>query len=83
MGKAQTRLCTETPLVWKRLYGAAAAGFNLSWHNQETATCGYTVEWCIPGDNDPCALQWMEVPAGSNMLSLPAGTFVLFWSFLQ
>lgn len=76
--RSDSRLCTGTPPVWKRLYGAAAAAFNLSWDNQETATCGCTVEWCIPGDKDPCALQWMKVPAGSNMLSLPAGTFWFF-----
>nr|AAR25691.1 class I helical cytokine receptor number 28 [Tetraodon nigroviridis] len=65
----------EIPPVWKRLHGAAAAAFNLSWGHLETATCGYTVEWCIPGDRDPCALQWVKVPAGTNMLSLPAGNF--------
>lgn len=74
-------LCAETPPVWKRLFGAAAAAFNLSWVRQEAATCGYTVEWCRPGGKGPCALQWMKVPAGRNMLSLPAGTFVFF--FLQ
>lgn len=69
------RLCTENPPVSKWLYGAVAAALNLSWDKRESATCGYTVEWCIPGDKDPWALQWMKVPAGSNMLSLPAGTF--------
>lgn len=69
-----------TPPVWKRLFGAAAAAaFNLSWVRQEAATCGYTVEWCSPGGKGPCALQWMNVPAGSNMLSLPAGTFFFFF----
>lgn len=38
------------------------------------------MEWCIPGDRDPCALQWVKVPVGTNMLSLPAGS--LFLSFL-
>lgn len=75
------RLCTETPPVWKRLFGAAAAAFNLSWVKQEAATCGYTVEWCSPGGKGPCALQWMKVPAGGNMLSLPAGTF--FFAVIQ
>lgn len=71
-----SHLCTETPPVLKRLYGAAASAavLNLSWEKQESATCGYTVEWCILGDRDPCVLRWMEAPAGSSTLSLPAGT---------
>lgn len=80
---SESHLRTGIPPVWKRLHGAAAAAFNLSWDKAEAATCGYTVEWCIPGDRGPCALRWMKVPAGSNMLSLPAGTFVCLFVCLQ
>lgn len=59
-----------------RLSSSAAAGFNLSWDEQDTATCGYTVEWCTLGNAVPCTLQWMKVPEGNNTLFLPAGKFL-------
>uniref|UniRef100_A0A3B5KAB1 Fibronectin type-III domain-containing protein n=1 Tax=Takifugu rubripes TaxID=31033 RepID=A0A3B5KAB1_TAKRU len=65
----------ESPPALKRLHGTASAAFNLSWEKQETATCGYTVEWCSREPRGPCALQWVKVPAGSNTLSLPAENF--------
>ncbi|XP_044051060.1 oncostatin-M-specific receptor subunit beta isoform X2 [Siniperca chuatsi] len=65
----------ENLLVAKRLSSSTAAGFNLSWEEQDTATCGYTVEWCILGNALPCNLQWMKVPDGNNTLFLPARNF--------
>lgn len=59
--------------VTKRLSSSAAAGFNLSWDEQHTVTCGYTVEWCILGNAEPCVLRWLKVPEGNNTLSLAAG----------
>ncbi|XP_049435302.1 leukemia inhibitory factor receptor isoform X1 [Epinephelus fuscoguttatus] len=61
--------------VTKRLSSSAAAGFNLSWDEQHTVTCGYTVEWCILGNAEPCVLRWLKVPEGNNTLSLAAGNF--------
>ncbi|XP_034728872.1 leukemia inhibitory factor receptor isoform X1 [Etheostoma cragini] len=61
--------------VKKRLSSSTAAGFNLSWVEQDSATCGYTVEWCILGETVPCTLQWLKVPEGNNTLFLPAEHF--------
>ncbi|XP_059192738.1 leukemia inhibitory factor receptor [Centropristis striata] len=58
--------------VEKRLSSSSAEGFNLSWGNHDSATCGYTVEWCILGNAVPCNLQWLKVPQGNNTLFLPA-----------
>lgn len=58
----------------KLLSTSMTAGFNLSWDEQDTATCGYTVEWCTLGNAGPCTLRWMKVPEG-NTLSLPARYF--------
>ncbi|KAK0142550.1 Leukemia inhibitory factor receptor [Merluccius polli] len=41
----------------------------LSWTGDDSATCGYTVEWCILG-KVPCALQWMKMPRGNASLLL-------------
>ncbi|XP_062418251.1 leukemia inhibitory factor receptor isoform X3 [Pungitius pungitius] len=55
----------------KRLSSNAAAGFNLSWRHADSATCGYTVEWCILGCALPCTtVQWLKVPEGNNTLVL-------------
>ncbi|XP_041793411.1 leukemia inhibitory factor receptor [Chelmon rostratus] len=61
--------------VEKRLNSSTDAGFNLSWDQQDTVTCGYTVEWCILGDAVPCSLRWMKLPEGNNTLSLHARHF--------
>ncbi|XP_078107293.1 leukemia inhibitory factor receptor isoform X1 [Sander vitreus] len=61
--------------VKKRLSSSTAAGFNLSWVEQDSAICGYTVEWCILGNTVPCTLQWLKVPEGNNTLFLPARNF--------
>ncbi|KAF1389404.1 hypothetical protein PFLUV_G00073080 [Perca fluviatilis] len=61
--------------VKKRLSSTTAAGFNLSWVEQDSATCGYTVEWCIMGNTVLCTLQWLKVPEGNNTLFLPAKNF--------
>ncbi|XP_028434715.1 leukemia inhibitory factor receptor isoform X2 [Perca flavescens] len=61
--------------VKKRLSSSTATGFNLSWVEQDSATCGYTVEWCIMGNTVPCTLQWLKVPEGNNTLFLPARNF--------
>ncbi|XP_073322066.1 leukemia inhibitory factor receptor [Pagrus major] len=57
--------------VEKRFSIGTASGFNLSWDKQDSATCGYTVEWCTV----PCTLRWMKVPEGNNTLFLPARDF--------
>ncbi|XP_070761070.1 leukemia inhibitory factor receptor [Enoplosus armatus] len=61
--------------VEKRLSSSTTADFNLFWDEQDTATCGYVVEWCIPGNAVPCTLRWMKVPVGNNTLFLPARHF--------
>ncbi|KAG8011834.1 Oncostatin-M-specific receptor subunit beta [Nibea albiflora] len=62
--------------VEKRLSSnTTATGFNLSWDKQETATCGYTVEWCVLGNVVPCTLRWIKVPEGNNTLFLHARDF--------
>ncbi|XP_070690651.1 leukemia inhibitory factor receptor [Pempheris klunzingeri] len=61
--------------VEKRLNSSTTAGFNLSWEEQDTATCGYTVEWCLLGNVEHCTLQWMKAPKGNNTLFLPARNF--------
>nr|XP_046243960.1 leukemia inhibitory factor receptor [Scatophagus argus] len=61
--------------VLKRVSSGTAASFKLCWDEQDTATCGYTVEWCILGNAEPCTLRWMKVPEGNNTLSLPAENF--------
>ncbi|XP_076587335.1 leukemia inhibitory factor receptor isoform X2 [Chaetodon auriga] len=72
----------ETLPLEKRLNSSTDAGFNLSWAQKDTATCGYTVEWCILGDVVmPCTLRWMKVPDGNNTLSLPAGHFKAGWRY--
>ncbi|XP_040050982.2 leukemia inhibitory factor receptor isoform X1 [Gasterosteus aculeatus] len=61
----------ETVPAKKRLSSNADAGFNLSWHDADSATCGYTVEWCVLGRALPCtAVQWLKVPEGNNTLVL-------------
>ncbi|XP_029366774.1 oncostatin-M-specific receptor subunit beta isoform X2 [Echeneis naucrates] len=54
---------------------SVAGGFNLSWTEQDTAICGYTVEWCILGDSEPCTLRWINMQKGNNTLFLPASNF--------
>ncbi|KAK9523056.1 hypothetical protein VZT92_019485 [Zoarces viviparus] len=66
----------ETLPAKKRVSSNTAAGFNLSWDDVDTATCGYTVEWCILGHVVPCtdAVRWVKVLEGNNTLVLPAST---------
>ncbi|XP_027133359.1 leukemia inhibitory factor receptor isoform X3 [Larimichthys crocea] len=52
-----------------------ATGFSLSWDKQDTATCGYIVEWCVLGNVEPCTLRWIKVPEGNNTLFLHARDF--------
>ncbi|XP_034026632.1 oncostatin-M-specific receptor subunit beta isoform X2 [Thalassophryne amazonica] len=66
---------TENLPVPKWLNTSTAAGFTLSWAEQDKATCGYTVEWCALGNAVPCILQWMKVPQGNSALRLPAQNF--------
>ncbi|KAM7415884.1 hypothetical protein PAMA_018107 [Pampus argenteus] len=65
----------ENLLVEKRLSSGSASGFNLSWEEQDTASCGYTVEWCILGSVVPCTLRWKKMPKGNRTLFLPARHF--------
>ncbi|CAG07821.1 unnamed protein product [Tetraodon nigroviridis] len=69
------------PLIHVTAAVRAISVENLTWdpgrrrdpydRNEQT----HTLHVHIPGDRDPCALQWVKVPAGTNMLSLPAGNF--------
>ncbi|XP_060894548.1 leukemia inhibitory factor receptor isoform X1 [Labrus mixtus] len=59
----------------KWLSSNSAAGFNLSWAQDETATCGYTVDWCILGNAVPCTLRWVKMSEGNNTLFLPGRHF--------
>nr|XP_020449371.1 leukemia inhibitory factor receptor-like isoform X2 [Monopterus albus]XP_020449372.1 leukemia inhibitory factor receptor-like isoform X2 [Monopterus albus] len=61
--------------VEKRLSSGIAGSFNLSWAEQVTATCGYTVEWCTLGNTAPCTLQWMRIQKGNSTLFLPGENF--------
>uniref|UniRef100_A0A4W6BVD3 Fibronectin type-III domain-containing protein n=1 Tax=Lates calcarifer TaxID=8187 RepID=A0A4W6BVD3_LATCA len=63
----------------KQLNSSSAGGFNLSWAEEDTATCGFTVEWCVLGNAVPCTLQWIHLPEGNNTLFLAAGK-CLFYS---
>lgn len=60
-------------------------GFQLTWTRDSTATCGYTIEWCMLGIALPCNLQWRKVPANQTFLNLTAGRklFVHDAIFLQ
>uniref|UniRef100_A0A8C2BA93 Oncostatin M receptor n=1 Tax=Cyprinus carpio TaxID=7962 RepID=A0A8C2BA93_CYPCA len=58
----------------KRIMGNEK-GFQLTWTRDSTATCGYTIEWCMLGIALPCNLQWRKVPANQTFLNLTAGDF--------
>uniref|UniRef100_A0A3P8TEF7 Fibronectin type-III domain-containing protein n=1 Tax=Amphiprion percula TaxID=161767 RepID=A0A3P8TEF7_AMPPE len=66
---------TEKLPVQKRLSSTTDGSFNLTWDQQSTVTCSYTVEWCILGNAVPCTLRWMKVPEGNNTVFLPAENF--------
>ncbi|KAM9446613.1 leukemia inhibitory factor receptor isoform 1-T1 [Clarias gariepinus] len=51
----------------KRIIGNAD-GLLLTWPSLSSATCGYTLEWCMMGNSGPCDLQWRKVSA--NQMSL-------------
>lgn len=75
-------LCPETLQVEKRLNSRPAGGFNLSWPELDSlATCGYTVEWCIQGNEVPCTLRWKKIQAANNTLYLPASKVFFYFSF--
>nr|XP_054587622.1 leukemia inhibitory factor receptor isoform X1 [Nothobranchius furzeri] len=59
----------------RRVGGNAAGEFYLSWNEQSSVTCGYTVEWCILGNTAPCTVQWKKAPEGNSTLFLPASHF--------
>ncbi|KAJ4941988.1 hypothetical protein JOQ06_011859 [Pogonophryne albipinna] len=45
----------------KRRLSSSPAGFNLTWDELDTVTCGYTVEWCILGNastSSSVTLEW-------------------------
>uniref|UniRef100_A0A3Q3GFD1 Leukemia inhibitory factor receptor-like n=1 Tax=Labrus bergylta TaxID=56723 RepID=A0A3Q3GFD1_9LABR len=65
----------EIPLKYNDYHSNSAAGFNLSWAQDETATCGYTVDWCILGNVVPCTLRWVKMSEGNNTLFLPGRHF--------
>ncbi|KAM4615783.1 leukemia inhibitory factor receptor [Polymixia lowei] len=65
----------EHLLAEQRVTSSSDGGFNLSWVEQDHATCGYTVEWCSLGNGVPCTLRWAKVAEGNNSLFLPPGNF--------
>ncbi|KAI4820266.1 hypothetical protein KUCAC02_028250 [Chaenocephalus aceratus] len=52
----------------KRRLSSSPAGFNLTWDELDTVTCGYTVEWCILGNAVPCNVQWLNSTSSSVTL---------------
>ncbi|KAL1273704.1 hypothetical protein QQF64_026518, partial [Cirrhinus molitorella] len=69
----QMTVVTDTGSM-KRIMGSEK-GFQLTWTRASTATCGYTIEWCMLGIALPCNLQWRKVPANQTSLNLNAGDF--------
>ncbi|KAI4891944.1 hypothetical protein NFI96_018701, partial [Prochilodus magdalenae] len=65
-------LYAENLLREKRIVGNAK-GFELSWSSLSSATCGYTVEWCMTSPTVPCDLRWRRVPANQTSLLLSEG----------
>ncbi|KAK5870919.1 hypothetical protein PBY51_003827 [Eleginops maclovinus] len=59
----------------KRRLSSSTSGFNLSWDEHDTLTCGYTVEWCFLGNAVPCTVRWLTVKEGNKTLFLPASNF--------
>lgn len=66
----------DTLPIKSRWRSSSAGGFSLSWVEQSSATCGYTVEWCLLGNAVPCTLEWVSVPKENNTLFLPAGNWI-------
>ncbi|XP_046697485.1 leukemia inhibitory factor receptor [Silurus meridionalis] len=64
-------LNTDPALKQKRIVGNTD-GFLLIWSELLSATCGYTLEWCIMGNLRPCDLQWRKVSANETSLFLSA-----------
>ncbi|KAB5514976.1 hypothetical protein PHYPO_G00248960 [Pangasianodon hypophthalmus] len=64
-------LNTDPTPKQKRIVGSAD-GFLLIWSELSSATCGYTLEWCMMGNLGPCDLQWRKVSANQTSLFLSA-----------
>ncbi|XP_053530444.1 leukemia inhibitory factor receptor isoform X2 [Ictalurus punctatus] len=64
-------LNTDPTLKQKRIVGNAD-GFLLIWSELSSATCGYTLEWCMMGHLGPCDLQWRKLSANQTSLFLSA-----------
>ncbi|XP_062398920.1 leukemia inhibitory factor receptor [Sardina pilchardus] len=66
-------------IIPKKVVGSVKTGFVLSWTEDPSATCGYTVEWCQNGSGElPCTpsnLRWETVHKNNTSLSLKAGAF--------
>ncbi|KAK3516464.1 hypothetical protein QTP70_015059 [Hemibagrus guttatus] len=58
----------------KRIEGNAD-GFLLIWSGLSSATCGYTIEWCMMGNLGVCELQWRKVSANQTSLFHSASEF--------
>ncbi|XP_067377365.1 leukemia inhibitory factor receptor isoform X1 [Channa argus] len=65
------KMDNRVKVVEKQLSSHTVGGFNLTWAQQVSATCGYTVEWCIESSAHSCDLQWKKMPEGNNTLILP------------
>ncbi|XP_041958388.1 oncostatin-M-specific receptor subunit beta isoform X3 [Alosa sapidissima] len=71
---------SENAVIPKRVVGSVRTGFMLSWTEDPSAVCGYTVEWCHNGSGvlpcTPSNLQWQTVRRSNTSLSLKAGSFM-------
>ncbi|XP_060722936.1 leukemia inhibitory factor receptor isoform X1 [Tachysurus vachellii] len=67
-------LNTATDTKQKRIVGNSD-GFLLTWPGLSSATCGYTLEWCLMDNLGACNLQWRKVSANQTSLLLSASEF--------
>ncbi|XP_060763655.1 leukemia inhibitory factor receptor isoform X2 [Neoarius graeffei] len=64
-------LNTDPTLKQKRIVGNAD-GVLLTWFELSSATCGYTLEWCMMDNLGSCDLHWRKVSANQTSSFLSA-----------
>ncbi|KAM4635149.1 leukemia inhibitory factor receptor-like [Polymixia lowei] len=55
------RLYPERVMNPSKIIGSNG-GFNLSWSDKSSASCGYVVDWCATVGK--CVIEWLKVPPG-------------------
>ncbi|XP_058234504.1 leukemia inhibitory factor receptor isoform X3 [Hemibagrus wyckioides] len=65
----------------KRIVGNAD-GFLLIWSGLSSATCGYTIEWCMMDNLESCEVQWRKVSANQTSLFLSANEFKVGYRYM-